>query len=191
MSRKRKAQSLAESSKADPDIRRTGKKSKKDEKASKEEAGDGLRPQPGSSRRPDPRDELLEEIKALGGDEHDYDLIKDVDSDDDEAALVAALPVENGLRKEIARLITDLGLENHHDSTVAPADVAEEDTAGDLVPEPQEVAPSGKKRRLVCEPGYPTLHRHSLMGNVPHCLDPRSATRLAHRYPDLHPGGSD
>lgn len=60
------------------------------------------------------RDALLAEIKALGGDEQDLDLINGVDSDDEEDyANDSKAPLDKKLRDEIAALSKELGLAEH------------------------------------------------------------------------------
>ncbi|KAL2884066.1 RNA-binding ribosome biosynthesis protein mak21 [Colletotrichum sp. CLE4] len=67
------------------------------------------------------REDLLEEIRALGGDEEDLKLIGDIDSDDEdttgEANSVAA--VDGKLQNELAAFAAQLGLQQHYEAATA------------------------------------------------------------------------
>ncbi|CCF32538.1 CBF/Mak21 family protein [Colletotrichum higginsianum] len=69
------------------------------------------------------RDDLLEEIRALGGDEEDLKLIGDVDSDQEETAGEAASisndPVDGKLQNELAAFAAQLGLQQYHEEATA------------------------------------------------------------------------
>jgi ribosome biogenesis protein MAK21 len=68
------------------------------------------------------REELLAEIKALGGDEQDLDLINEVDSSDEEYTKESKLPVDKKLKDELAAFSKQLGLAEH-----APSEASEEE----------------------------------------------------------------
>jgi ribosome biogenesis protein MAK21 len=70
---------------------------------------------------------LLEEIKALGGDEKDLELIRDIDSSDDDVAQGQKQPMDKRLRDEVAAFSKELGL-----TELAPSeasDASEDETA--------------------------------------------------------------
>lgn len=82
---------------------------------------------------------LLAEIKALGGDEKDLELINGVDSDDEEAyaAKESGGAIDNGLKDELLALSKELGFANIDLAAVSEADgqldeeVAEEEEEDD------------------------------------------------------------
>jgi ribosome biogenesis protein MAK21 len=57
--------------------------------------------------------DLLAEIRALGGNEDDYDLITGVDSEDEAYTKDQKLPVDKKLREELAALSKELGFAEH------------------------------------------------------------------------------
>jgi len=177
MSRKRKAPLQAETAGVEAGSRRRDKKSKHEDKVGKAKAHDSGTSRPKEKRRSEPRNELLDEIKALGGDEGDFDLVKDVDSGDEESAQAVPLPVDKKLRKEIASLITDLGLEDHRESPVPSDELEDETSNGESSPVSVPAALNGSKRRLVCEP--PQRLIMVIKTNEKITPDPRNPTRLA------------
>lgn len=74
----------------------------------------------------DINDALLEEIRALGGDEKDLELIQDIDSSD-EYANEDKQPVDKRLKEELAALSKELGFADYQ-----PSEASEEE------PEPEE-----------------------------------------------------
>ncbi|KAI9171935.1 Ribosome biogenesis protein NOC1 [Paramyrothecium foliicola] len=91
------------------------------------------------------QDALLAEIKALGGDEKDLELINDVDSSDDEYTKGSDQPVDKRLKDEIAAFSKELGLADHAPSEVSDEDEPEpevegEEEEGDGVAEEDAVA---------------------------------------------------
>ncbi|KAK1952072.1 CBF/Mak21 family protein [Colletotrichum sublineola] len=80
------------------------------------------------------RDDLLEEIRALGGDEEDLKLIGEIDSDQEDAAGEASSGsneiVDGKLRNELAAFAAQLGLQQYHEEATANDD-GEDDDMGD------------------------------------------------------------
>ena len=72
------------------------------------------------------QDALLAEIKALGGDEKDLELINDVDSSDDEYSKGSTQPVDKRLKDEIAAFSKELGLADHAPSEASDVEEVEE-----------------------------------------------------------------
>ncbi|KAF9869432.1 CBF/Mak21 family protein [Colletotrichum karsti] len=69
------------------------------------------------------RDALLEEIRALGGDEEDLDLIGDIDSDQDDATEEKDTgAVDKKLQGELAAFAAQLGLQQYHEQVTADED---------------------------------------------------------------------
>ncbi|KAK2021496.1 CBF/Mak21 family protein [Colletotrichum zoysiae] len=72
------------------------------------------------------RDDLLEEIRALGGDEEDLKLIGEIDSDQEDAAGEASSGsngvVDGKLKNELAAFAAQLGLQQYHEDTIANDD---------------------------------------------------------------------
>ncbi|OLN94256.1 Ribosome biogenesis protein MAK21 [Colletotrichum chlorophyti] len=68
------------------------------------------------------RDALLEEIRALGGDEDDLNLIGDVDSDqEDHLEANSNIAVDGKLRNELAAFAAQLGLQQYHEEATVDA----------------------------------------------------------------------
>ena len=131
---------------------------------------------------------LLEEIKALGGDESDLALIQDIDSDDEEYAKGSkdSKSVDKGLKDELAAFSKQLGFaevemseasdqdeEEGDDSEEDEEDVEEEEEEEDEEEAPKETAP--KKGNMV---GYICLMVTFLTTNSNIGL--RAQSRLAH-----------
>ena len=78
---------------------------------------------------------LLEEIRALGGDESDLALIKDIDSDDEDYVKDSKKPLDKSLKDELAAFSKQLGL-----AELAPSEASdeEEDVEGDEDDEEEE-----------------------------------------------------
>ncbi|KAK2609008.1 RNA-binding ribosome biosynthesis protein mak21 [Conoideocrella luteorostrata] len=72
-------------------------------------SNDGL---PSKGQNKNDQEALLAEIKALGGDENDLELINGVDSDDETYAKESSAPVDKGLKNELLALSKELGFEN-------------------------------------------------------------------------------
>lgn len=71
-------------------------------------------------------DVLLEEIKALGGDESDLALIKDIDSEDEIFAPTSKVPVDKSLKDELAAFSKQLGF-----AEVELSEASDQDEGGD------------------------------------------------------------
>ncbi|KAF4123314.1 ribosome biogenesis protein MAK21 [Geosmithia morbida] len=69
---------------------------------------------------------LLDEIRALGGDEEDLALIQDIDSSDDEVVKDSNVPVDKKLKDELAAFSKNLGFSDHQLSEAGDS----EDDAG-------------------------------------------------------------
>lgn len=79
----------------------------------------------------DKRAEMLEEIKALGGDEADLDLVAGIDSDVDDGqdakpAKPAPADMDNAFKSELAKFAAGLGFENVRDQDGATDDEVDE-----------------------------------------------------------------
>lgn len=82
---------------------------------------------------------LMEEIRALGGDESDLLLIKDVDSDSEEYIQDSKKPVDKSLKDELAAFSKQLGLADFAPSEASDEeDVQEEDADDDAEEEEEE-----------------------------------------------------
>lgn len=68
------------------------------------------------------QDALLAEIKALGGDEEDWRLINEVESEDEVLASESKAPVDKRLKEELAALSKELGF-----AGLAPVDASDDD----------------------------------------------------------------
>lgn len=93
---------------------------------------------PSKGQASDEQEALLAEIKALGGDEKDLELINGVDSDDEEAyAKESGGAIDKGLKDELLALSKELGFANIDLAAVSEADdkldeeVAEEEEEDD------------------------------------------------------------
>ncbi|CAM1507331.1 Fc.00g069720.m01.CDS01 [Cosmosporella sp. VM-42] len=81
----------------------------------------------------DDNEALLEEIKALGGDESDFELIKDLDSDNEDYVKDSKKPVDKTLKDELAALSKELGL-----AEMEPSEASDEDEGADEDGEDEE-----------------------------------------------------
>ncbi|KAK1521880.1 CBF/Mak21 family protein [Colletotrichum paranaense] len=93
------------------------------------------------------REDFLEEIRALGGDEEDLKLIGDIDSDDEDAAEEAnsMANIDGKLQSELAAFAAQLGLQQHHEAATAQdaeESPEEEETEEDEASEADEVGES-------------------------------------------------
>lgn len=75
----------------------------------------------------------MEEIRALGGDESDLQLIKDVDSDSEDYVQDSKKPADKSLKDELAAFSKQLGLADYAPSEASEEeeDVQEEDADDD------------------------------------------------------------
>lgn len=67
-------------------------------------------------------DALLEEIKALGGDERDLELIQDIDSDDEDLVKGTKQPMDKRLKDELVALSKELGFADYQPSEASDDD---------------------------------------------------------------------
>jgi ribosome biogenesis protein MAK21 len=75
---------------------------------------------------------LLAEIKALGGDEKDLDLIRDVNSDDEELANEQKQSVDKSLKDELLAFSKSLGFADYQPSEASEEEAeADQDDGGD------------------------------------------------------------
>ncbi|PNY23411.1 Ribosome biogenesis protein MAK21 [Tolypocladium capitatum] len=93
-------------------------------------------PEHGQSKRgPKDRREdqgaLLAEIKALGGDEKDLELINEVDSEDEDYVKDSKRPVDKRLKEELAALSKELGFAKIEPEAASDADEGEEEEEED------------------------------------------------------------
>ncbi|PHH91744.1 hypothetical protein CDD83_10448 [Cordyceps sp. RAO-2017] len=95
-------------------------------------------PKRAATDRRDDQADLLAEIKALGGDERDLELINDVDSDDETYAKDSKGPVDESLKRELAALSKQLGF-----ADIAPPEASDADSVGHEEPD----ADQGDKSR--------------------------------------------
>ncbi|XP_044718137.1 CBF/Mak21 family domain-containing protein [Hirsutella rhossiliensis] len=79
------------------------------QQSKRQRASEAIPPQDGSKDRQDDQAALLAEIKALGGDEQDLELINEVDSDDENYAQDSKRSVDKNLKQELAALSKELG----------------------------------------------------------------------------------
>lgn len=123
---------------------RPAKRKRDNEDASKDEAPKKRQakepnhtPKHGSAKpKKGPKDtkpDLLEEIKLLGGDEADLDLVAGIDSDAEEGQApkpgkVASTDLDKALKKELAKFAAGLGFEKVRDDDVVTDDEAGEET---------------------------------------------------------------
>lgn len=87
---------------------------------------------------------LLEEIKALGGDEEDLALIADLDgsASEDEAVSTAQVASDSGLKRELLALTAELGLGNIDTEALGSEDFEPSDTSlGPSQPTKEEQPP--------------------------------------------------
>ncbi|OHF04342.1 CBF/Mak21 family protein [Colletotrichum orchidophilum] len=106
--------------------RQRKKQAHRRDKSTSERDGTAIEVKGGTGTRLN-REDLLEEIRALGGDEEDLKLIGDIDSDDEDATEEATLSsaVDRKLQTELAAFAAQLGLQQHHEA--ATTKDAEED----------------------------------------------------------------
>ncbi|KYK55957.1 CCAAT-box-binding transcription factor [Drechmeria coniospora] len=81
---------------------------------------------------------LLAEIKELGGDEEDLELINEVDSDDSDYAAEPARPIDKTLKMELAALSKELGFADIVPEEASDVDMDESAEAGDEVGDVEE-----------------------------------------------------
>lgn len=75
---------------------------------------------------------LLAEIKALGGDEDDLDLIQNAESEDEVVGQdVKKHPIDRSLKAELAKLSKELGFADYQPSEASEAETEEEEEEGD------------------------------------------------------------
>jgi ribosome biogenesis protein MAK21 len=79
----------------------------------------------GAKRHVNEKDILLAEIKSLGGDEKDLELVEGIDSDEDQAQSVK-LQIDEKLKAELAKLSRELGFADHQ-----PSEASEEEEEGE------------------------------------------------------------
>ncbi|GAO14727.1 hypothetical protein UVI_02028590 [Ustilaginoidea virens] len=77
------------------------------------------------------RDALLAEIKALGGDEDDLELINAVDSDDETYAKESTGPVDKSLQEELLALSKELGFANMEPEVASEPETESEEDVGE------------------------------------------------------------
>ncbi|ROW17988.1 hypothetical protein VPNG_00403 [Cytospora leucostoma] len=111
------------------------------------------KPQKPQKSAKDRKLELLEEIKALGGDENDLDLVAGIDSDAEEGQGPKPSKTSEGvddkaLKNELAKFAAGLGFEQVLDEAVASEDEAEEPEAD----EPEEEAEESEAEQSEDEP---------------------------------------
>lgn len=73
------------------------------------------------------KETLLEEIRALGGDEEDLKLIEDIDSSDEEFVKDDKKPVDKSLKDELAAFSKQLGFSNYQPSEASEEEQEEND----------------------------------------------------------------
>lgn len=114
----------------------SNKREKKDKppksqpKAKRQNRGDGDHHAKPSHATPDKSQEsdvLLDEIKALGGDEKDLELIGDVDSEDE---TVGNSNIDKSLEAELFKFASGLGFEKVQPEAVADEDLEEDEAKG-------------------------------------------------------------
>lgn len=101
----------------------------------------------GGQAKPSSKDVLLEEIRALGGDEDDYELVANLDSDNEEGQTPAPrrpqdVTVDESLQRELAKFASSLGFQNLPKEDDADTDAGEESEA-----EPQEKEKEKEKEK--------------------------------------------
>ncbi|KAL2207385.1 CBF-domain-containing protein [Sarocladium strictum] len=74
--------------------------------------------------------DLLAEIRALGGNEDDFDLINGIDSEDEEYTKDQKMPVDKKLKAELAAFSKELGLADHVPEDAEPEEDELEETNG-------------------------------------------------------------
>jgi len=93
----------------------------------------------GNQAKPSSKDVLLEEIRALGGDEDDYELVANLDSDNEEGQAAPApkrpqdVTVDESLQRELAKFASSLGFQN-----LPKEDDADTDAGEEFEPEPRQ-----------------------------------------------------
>lgn len=73
---------------------------------------------------------LMDEIRALGGDEEDMKLIADIDSSDEEVVEGDKKPIDKSLKDELAAFSKQLGFSNHQPSEASEDENDQDDEAG-------------------------------------------------------------
>lgn len=88
---------------------------------------------PSNSQANGSRVSLLEEIRALGGDEEDLALIEDIDSSDESLIKDDKKPLDKSLKAELAAFSKNLGFDNYQPSEASddPEDADEGDEPED------------------------------------------------------------
>lgn len=94
----------------------------------------------------DNRDELLEEIRALGGDERDLELIQDIDSEDDEYVKDSKKPIDKSLKDELAKFSKELGF-----ADLAPVEASDDEVEEEDEVEDEEVDDDGEEEQEAAE----------------------------------------
>jgi len=109
-----------------------------------------------------PASTLLEEIRALGGDEKDLELIENVDSDAEEGdgpkkPKEAEEEVDDGLKNELAAFAASLGLEKLRQEVEAESEEGEDEEEVEE-PEPEEEAEEEDEVEEEQEQPEPQIH---------------------------------
>lgn len=107
----------------------------------------------GGQAKPSSKDVLLEEIRALGGDEDDYELVANLDSDNEEGQTPAPkrpqdVTVDESLQRELAKFASSLGFQNLPKENDADTDAGEESEAEPQEKEKEKEKPSRGEKEL-------------------------------------------
>ncbi|KAI0484742.1 CBF-domain-containing protein [Xylariaceae sp. FL0804] len=160
---KRKLDPTADAAQPPPSKKRSQEGKKRVEKGGK--GPDSTKKPNGSKQAPhaDGSNNLLDEIKALGGDEEDYKLIGDIDSEDESLdAPKGKGGADKGLQAELAKFAAGLGFEkvkpeepeSEIEDAMSDTNQLEEGSSGaeSSEDEVEEVKPRDPKRKTVFEP---------------------------------------
>lgn len=138
---KRKREQTADTAQPPPKKRNAPKSkpnSKPGSKPSSKPNGDNAKSKPRKERTSEAAsvDVLLQEIKALGGDEDDLKLVGDIDSDDEEINNHKEKNADKSLRAELAKFAAGLGFEKvNPESTIEESEANVDEPVSDEVDE--------------------------------------------------------
>jgi hypothetical protein len=111
-----------------------------------------------SHAKPSSKDVLLEEIRALGGDEDDYNLVANLDSDNEEGQAASApkrpqdVTVDESLQRELAKFASSLGFQNLPKEDDADTDAGEE---SEVKPQEKEKEKPSRGEKEIALPEKP------------------------------------
>ena len=116
--------------------------------------------------QPASEDALLDEIRALGGDEDDLDLVMGVSSESENEYSDSPAPISKDMRHELAQFATQLGFSRPDVRDDAPSDV-------------EDVVSNAEDSDSHNDPDPPPSKKGAEPAKIPVCPHPRPVAALA------------